>query len=318
VRIARIQTTVVSLPLEAPYVWAPGHYTGTSKTIVEVETSDGMVGLGEAPAPGDARVIDEDIAPRLIGEDPQDLERCWRKTLPPLEYRDTDALAEVMRAYGGVEIALWDLMGKERNLPLYQLLGGAARKEIAFSEYFSARLPRNGHGGETTPLDVAEYCARMVEEFDSPVFEGKVAHTSLAFDLEMVKEVRSAIGPDRHLRIDANMGWSLATAREALRRMAPYNLRNVEDPVYPLQEMVKLRTNSDTPFSSHTADLRLIVQLGTPDTVVQNIAALGGIRPTTSFIAACAAMGVGFWFYSGDTGIGTAAYLHLTASKGTL
>ncbi len=61
-------------------------------------------------------------------------------------------------------------------------------------------------------------------------------------------------------------------------------------------------------------DLRAAVEHGVPDTIVQNPATFGGIRPTMKFIAACEAMGIGFWFYSGDTGIGTAVYLHMSAA----
>src|SRR4030095_3364840 len=78
-------------------------------------------------------------------------------------------------------------------------------------------------------------------------------------------------------------------------------------------DMAKLRQHSVIPFSSHQPDLRLAVGLGVPDTFVLNVMTLGGLRETMKFISACEVMGVGFWFYSGETAVGTAAYMQLAA-----
>ena len=110
------------------------------------------------------------------------------------------------------------------------------------------------------------------------------------------------------------MQWSLTTARRILRELEPYDVRNYEDPVATFEEMAELRRHSAIPFSSHVPDLRRAVALGVPDTIVTNFAVLGGINRAVRFIGACEAMGVGFWCYSGDAGVCTAAYLHVTAA----
>src|SRR6185295_17665076 len=107
-------------------------------------------------------------------------------------------------------------------------------------------------------------------------------------------------GPDATLRLDANNAWPLNTAREALARLEPCNIANIEDPAQSFFDLAKLRQHSPIPFSSHLPDLRLAVELGVPDTFVLNVTALGGIRETLKFISACELMGVGFWFYSGE------------------
>ena len=76
----------------------------------------------------------------------------------------------------------------------------------------------------------------------------------------------------------------------------------------------KLRQHSAIPFSSHVLDLRLAVRLGVPDSFVANMTLLGGIARTLKFIAACEEMGHGFWCFSGETGVGSAAYLHVVAA----
>src|SRR5574341_1264261 len=84
------------------------------------------------------------------------------------------------------------------------LLGGPVRRELGFSEYSALRVPSATEPGETTPLEVARYCARMRQEHGSTLFEGKVGVLDLDPEDEMVREVRAAIGPDATLRLDAN------------------------------------------------------------------------------------------------------------------
>ena len=298
-----------------PATWAPGIYPGATKTIVEVVIDDGIVGLGEVHGAVASRLIDDEIAPRLVGENPLDRHRCRRRAVPPLEtVAATDSQAPALTAFGAIELALWDIAGKFHDVPVHELLGGAVRGEVAFSEYFSARVPTGPVEGERGAVEIANYCERMVEEHDSPVFEGKVGYDRPSADVALVREVRAAIGPERALRLDANMGWDLATARSITRRLSDFDVANIEDPVGSFYEMAKLRAHTAIPFSTHAADLRTAVALGTPDTFVLNLTALGGIEPTLAFVHACTRMGHGFWFYSGDTGIGTAAYLQVSAA----
>ena len=124
-----------------------------------------------------------------------------------------------------------------RAVPLHALFGGAVRDAVEFTEYFAYRLPGAAVRGEATPVEVAGYCAAMVEAHGSPCFEGKVAVRPLSEELHMVREVRAAIGPDRALRLDANMGWRADTARRALRALEPIGIANLEEPVGTLEEM---------------------------------------------------------------------------------
>jgi glucarate dehydratase len=116
------------------------------------------------------------------------------------------------------------------------------------------------------------------------------------------------------LRLDANNSWPLNTARKALALLDPFDISNIEDPAPTFHDMAILRQHSAIPFSSHLPDLRLAVKLGVPDTFVLNVMTLGGLRETMKFISACEMMGVGFWFYSGESAVGTAAYMQLAAS----
>jgi len=313
-RITHVQVYKVNLPLVAGYRWAPGVYWGATKGLVAVETDAGLTGWGEVATPELADLVAAELARPLIGLDPFDLEDCSRRCLPEIRTLKNTHDDSLVRAFGGIEIALWDLKGQALGLPIYQLLGGAARTTLGVSEYFALRVPGPSEAGEATPLEVARYCARMRETYGSTLFEGKLGVLDLETEVQMVKEIRAAIGSDATLRLDANMAWPLNTARRALALLEPYNIANIEDPVGSYFDMAKLRRHSAIPFSSHVPDLRLAVELGVPDTLVLNVTRLGGLRETIKFIGACETMGVGFWFYSGETAIGTAAYMQLAAA----
>ncbi len=312
-QITGIKVTPVNIPLECPFLWTAGLYPGTSKAIIEVETDAGLVGLGEAPSAHLTPTV-ESFASRLIGHDPLDIAGLESLCVPPWQIvQNTDDNSSVT-AFGGLEIALWDIRGKVWNQPLYKLLGGAVRHEIPFTEYFAFRVGKDGVGGEMDAQAIVDYCLRMRAEHGSTYFEGKLIQGDPQLEIATVRALREALGPDAMIRLDSNMQWSLATARHILREIEPYNIRNYEDPVATFEEMAVLRQHSAIPFSSHVPDIHRAVALGVPDTFVTNFAVLGGINRAIRFIGACEAMGVGFWCYSGDTGVCTAAYLHMTAA----
>jgi glucarate dehydratase len=312
-RITDVRATPVNIPFRAPYRFAYGSTAAVTKTIVEVETDEGVTGLGEA-ANGDCAAVVGRMRDRLVGLDPLDLNEAERRCAPRIRSLWED-VTSLRRTFGAIEMALWDLRGRAEGRPLHALLGGAVRRKVAFTEYFSYRLPGPaGDGGESSPLEVARYCARMVEEHGSPSFEGKVATVGLDEEIAMVREVRAAIGEERMLRLDANGGWTVPTALEAIRRLAPYGVRNLEEPVPSLEELARLRPHAALSFSAHVADLPRAVALGVPDAFVLDLVELGGIRRTVEFVEACELLGFGFWFYSGDAGIATAACLHVAAA----
>lgn len=313
-KITGINVTHVNVPFDAPFWWTAGLYGGASKSIIEVQTDEGVIGLGEAPWWHFGEIIKQEIAPALIGADPLDLADCESRCVPPWQITANTGENASTVAFGAVELALWDIKGKVFNQPLYKLLGGAVRTEIPFSEYFSFRPEHNGAGGEMSPESIVEYCQRMRAEHGSTIFEGKLILGDPNLEIETVKQLRESLGPDVQLKLDSNMQWSLTTARWVLKAIEPYNIRNYEDPVATFEEMATLRQHSMIPFSTHIPDLQRAVALGAPDYFVCNFAALGGLSKTLKFIAACEAMGKGFWCYSNDLGIMTSAYLHVVAA----
>jgi len=207
-KITEVIVTPVNIPLEAPMLWTGGYYPGTSKAIIEIKTNEGVTGLGEAPSAHLAQAVQE-LSKRLINRDPLDIAGAENVCVPPWQIvQNTDDSAAVT-AFGSLEIALWDIRGKAWNQPLYQLLGGAVRKEIPFSEYFGYRVLQNNAGGEMDPEAVADYCVKMKETHGSTVFEGKLIQGDPQLEIDTVKALRHALGPEAIIRLDSNMQWSL-------------------------------------------------------------------------------------------------------------
>jgi glucarate dehydratase len=206
-KITKITATPVNIYLEAPLMWSVGLYPGTSKTIVEVETDQGLTGLGEAPSPDCVDLINKQMGPALIGREALDIAALERIVLPEWRIVQNTDDASVVKAFGSIEMALWDLRGKFWEQPLYMLLGGASRKAALFTEYFGFRLVKDGVGGERTPEEVADFCQKMAEEYGSTVFEGKLCQGDPLLEINTVKAIRERLGPAATIRLDANMGW---------------------------------------------------------------------------------------------------------------
>lgn len=312
-KIRKITATPINLKLDAPYQWVFGELPGFSPTIVEVETEDGLVGLGEAPTPAAARIITEQLEPALIGRDAFDIAGAEHVALP--FWTGVQSINDRTRimAFGAIEMALWDLRGKAWKQPLYQLLGGAVRKHIPFTDYFSLR----GDGaakGEKTPEEVADYCVSLHETHGTTFFEGKFSTEDPHLSLKMVELIRQRLGDEAMIRIDSNQAYSLATARRLARPLEELGVRNWEDPVPTIEDMRELRRHCSIPFSTHNVDIARAMALRVPDAIVGNPTVLGGISRLIRFIGACEHAGIDYWCYSGDSGIGSAAYLHLCAA----
>jgi glucarate dehydratase len=312
-KIAAIRATPVLIPLEAPYLWSYGALDGFTKCVVEVETTDGVTGIGEAPSHGAAKIIDA-WADRLIGRDPLDIAGLERLCLPSMPAAHSVTDYATRGAWGGVDIALWDLRGKVWGQPVANLLGGIHRRDIPFTDYFGFRLAQDGKGGERTIAQVTDYCLSLREAHGTTFFEGKVNDPDLNANIALVHALRDALGPDAMIRIDSNQAFSLPSATYLAPAFEEAGVRNWEDPTPDWTAMRKLRAHTRIPFSGHNTDIGKAVAYGVPDAIVADVAGLGGFSAMLRFVSACQGAGIDFWCYSGGSGLETAAYLHACAA----
>jgi L-alanine-DL-glutamate epimerase-like enolase superfamily enzyme len=197
--------------------------------LVEIFTDDGHVGLGNAAlAPQVTKqVIDLYLKPLLLGQNPWDLERLWQHM-----YRKTMAFGRKgigMIAISAVDIALWDLLGKAANQPVYRLLGGRTKPGIPVyaSRLYSVEL--NELAAEAHRYKDEGYKAMKLRFGWGPA-DGA---SGMQRNLDLVRTVRDCVGDDIDLMADAYMGWTLDYAKRMLPLLEPFHLRWLEEPVIP-------------------------------------------------------------------------------------
>ncbi len=231
-RITSIRTRPLALAFQEPYHWAGRVDYGAVNVLVEVETDEGITGCGESTAarPADGVIAAlRGVAPLLIGESPFDIERLmWRA-------RSLGGFSHNMRfanlALAGVEMALWDIIGKAAGRPVHQLLGGACHGEI---DYFA--FPQ----GDTAE-ELAEDARAAVQAGYSVVYI-KVGRGERK-DMENAEAVRAMIG-ERKLRLDANEAWDVRTAIHMISRLARFDPEFIEQPT-PALSLAALKQVKD-------------------------------------------------------------------------
>ena len=192
--------------------------------LIRIATDTDLEGWGEVTASPDwsgetslgaKALIDRHLAPKLIGEDPRRIRHCM------------NCLAKTFAnpfAKAGLELALFDLFGKAHQAPLHDLLGGAVREE-----QIPLRFPIMPVG----PAASADCARRMVAEGFQTI-KLKVGHDPLHVDLERLRQVRDAIGPQIRLTVDANGGWSVNEAIQAAPQLQELGVVFIEQPVHRL------------------------------------------------------------------------------------
>lgn len=217
-KITRIEITPLILRSITPYHWAGRVDYGAYVVLVEVHTDAGVVGVGEStagfPPQATAQTLDG-VAARLIGESVYDIERLITRV------RHLGSFNHAPRAAGltlaGLEMALWDAVGKAAGRPVCDLLGGPVRDEV---DYFG--FPQ----GDTAD-ELARDAGRLADEGYTVIYS-KVGRGE-ALDMENTAAVRDAIG-DRRLRIDANGAWSVEEAIRMIGLLQRFHIDWVEQP----------------------------------------------------------------------------------------
>ena len=205
-KITDMRVRTVLVPIEAPLRHSTGVHPGRfSRTILELFTDEGIVGLGEVGG-GDQRGALLKLKPRLIGEDPFCLERIKQKTLRQIYYLSN------ARLYAAIELACLDIQGKAAGRPLCDLIGGRIRDRVPFSAYLFYRYPEGGAGGETSPDDMVRWTHELVERYGFQSAKLKCGVLAREHDVDVIKALRAEFGPKFGLRLDPNGYWSRGTA----------------------------------------------------------------------------------------------------------
>jgi L-alanine-DL-glutamate epimerase-like enolase superfamily enzyme len=264
--IAEIRVHPISVPLPRPFWMSLEPYAVCAEIVVEVETDDGLVGLGEIHGrpQGEIVRIAESFAALLLGEDPLDHERLYEKL-----FRTTYSRAgaespadgqphfgdarrpQTMAAIAGIDIALWDLKAQAAAVPLWKLLGGRRRS-----------VPAYASGGYYGPSGEGAVGA-LVEEmtgYEALGYGGvkmKVGGLPLAEDVERVRAVREAL-PVCDLMLDANSAYDVPGAIEAAKAFEPFGISWLEEPVAwfdPVFGLARVGAATSIPLASGEREL---------------------------------------------------------------
>ncbi len=305
-KITQLTALRVRIPQKPPIAPYQNRYkAGTYKEalLIRLETDGGLVGWGETPDDWINKSFEGTPIDRLksqtLGRDPFDIEAFFAE----------NTLGSYLAS--GVEMAMWDIVGKETKQPLYKLLGGAVRsKKIELAACMGIR-----------PYDEAKAIARGYVEQGFTTLKTKAGRRAEE-DLEMVRGIRDGVGDKLKLRIDPNMGYEPAVALSLARDLEKYNLEYFEQPMEfsRIGESARLRRMTKTPLglneSVTTPEITLqILQLQAADVLLPDTYQCGGILGVKKVAALCEAAKIPCVFHCAhDLGLKTAAMLHTVVS----
>jgi L-alanine-DL-glutamate epimerase-like enolase superfamily enzyme len=308
VKITHVRAIPLAIPVRA---WTPDSpwRAGIGKQIlVRITTDEGLTGWGECFAYGAplavCNVVDEALAPLLVGEDPARVEYLLDRLQRALMIWGRRGLA--MFALSGVDLALWDLAGKARGVPVALLLGGVVNPRVAAY----ASLLRYA---SSTDVGLAAVSMREAG------FRGIKLHQ---IDVESVAVARDAVGDGVDLMLDTNCPWTVEEAIRIGRTLERFGLRWLEEPIWPPEDyagLARVRAALRIPIATGENDatayaFREIVAAGGADIVQPSITKVGGLGEARRIAAIAAAANVTLVPHSFYFGPGLAATLHFAAA----
>ena len=286
--------------------------------IIKVHTDEGITGIGEVDSsPHVVKAVIEapmshdtacGLKELLVGEDPFEVEKLWRKMYKGSFYYGRRGAA--IHAISGIDIALWDIMGKVLNKPVWKLLGGSLEKSIRV--YASTLFPESIKEGVEKAVRFAEEGFTAIKFGWGPIGE----NPSQA--VEVIKSIRKAVGYDVDLMVDVGLGWEIPTAIGIARELEKYDVFWLEEPV--------LADHLDSYSAiAETVDIRIaagekectffgfkdLIERGGVDVVQPDVTRAGGFTECRKIISFAETQNVLCVPHAWSTGIIVAASIHL-------
>lgn len=312
IRITDVIAHPLTQQLPQPTVTSWGKYSEVSIVLVEVRTDAGIVGVGETLArfapKAYAEAIETLLKPRLVGQNPTDITALWHSMRRALSGRSGGMLFE---AIAGVDIALWDILGKIAHMPIHRLLGGMGRTEVPC---YAASV----NWGDDTFMQ--KQLDRYLEK-GFPRIKVKIANP-VKDACRRIALLRKHAGSDVDLCVDANWAYTLEEAVEIGRALSDNDYFWFEEPLRPEDEAgyEELHRRCATPLaageSNYTLDqtMRLVANR-TLSYIQPDVARSGGISETRRMAEFAAAHNVQYAPHIGMSGIiCETASIHLAAA----
>lgn len=316
-KITDVRWTPAFIPIEAPLRYAFGSHPGFSRIIIEVDTDEGITGLGECYGGASREGQLAEMKPLLIGEDPFQLERIRWKLAAPTSLK----LFGYVLGFAGLEFALLDIQGQAMGRPVCDLIGGRVRDEIPFAAYLFYRYANVGGAGEVSNAEqMIDFARSLVKEYGFETLKYKNGVLPPDEEIDTFIALREAF-PIHRIRLDPNAAWSLTTAIRVARSLHDFDVEYLEDPVWGLRTMQ--RVNAKAPWITLASNMSVfgyedLVPAATQDildVVLLDPHWYGGISRARTAAHVCDALGLDVGMHSGaEFGISQMAMIHLAAA----
>jgi D-galactarolactone cycloisomerase len=250
-------TAVEAIPLSYDLPASDGLLSGRGDvitergmTLIKIETDTGFVGWGEAfglPRTN-AAVVNELVADLVVGTDPHEVESLQDRTTSGLYH--FARRGAVQSAIAGVDLALWDVLGKAQGKPVHQLLGGPTRDAVT---PYASTMMRYDRTTETVENDST---AQLRDAVEAGFTAAKIKiGRGIDDDVRRVKHAREVLGPDADLMVDMNGNYRTDQAIRAVEALEPYDLTWVEEPILPneVSEYSRIKRHTTIPLAAGEA-----------------------------------------------------------------
>ena len=317
--ITDIRPTTVTVPLEAPLRHANGcHWGRFVRTIVEVDTDEGITGVGEMGGGGEsAEAAFRGLKSYLVGHDPIQLEALfWKICNPTASLYNNRA-----QLHAALEFACIDIVGKKLGIRACDLLGGALRESVPFASYlfYRYRDERTGAGGEETPEQMVAHAKDLVARHGFTTHKLKGGVFNPDHDAAVLRAVAEAF-PNHRVRLDPNAAWSVEESIRIGRMIEDLNNDYFEDPCFGLEAMRRLRSMCRIPTATNTVvvnfeQLAANIRNNSIDVILLDTTFWGGLRQAWKAGVVCEKFQLGVAVHSsGELGVQLATMLHLGAA----
>ncbi len=315
-KIERVETFLLKAPLSVKYGFAQRWSSSRTAIMVKI-TADGVVGWGQCGAPAQAvvkSVLDQEVAPLLIGQDPFLIEEIWQRVVGSFSPFGVQGM--VFMALSGVDIALWDLKARALGLPIWRLLGARFRDQaLAYASgpyYFF---------DEVVPDRIVEEALQYREQ-GFKAMKIKIGGMDPRDDLRRVAAVRRAVGDEVTLMVDANQAYNAHTAIRVGHALEDLDILWFEEPVpcVDIEGYIRVRQALRIAIAGGEVEwsrfgFRDLIARGALDIVQPDLADSGGFTECRRIAALADAWGVQYQPHVvSATPIGLAAALQLLAA----
>ena len=337
-KITRVTVTPIAFR-DPPLLNASGiHEPYALRSIIEVESDNGYIGLGESYGDAPALAIQQRLQDQLIGMDPFNLAhlRAVVKATVAAHKPVSVAGAElapgshaskaVSNAYSAFEVAFLDLQARSMNVPLVDLLGGPVRDQVPFSAYLffkyaqhaDSPYPPDSWGEALSEAQIVAQAQRMIDDYGFKSIKLKAGALDPEHEVSCIKALKKAF-PGYPLRIDPNGNWSLETSIRMAELLGD-DLQYYEDPTPGLEGMAELHKRTGLALATNMVvtdfdEFRRSIDQNSVQIVLADHHYWGGLRDTLALAKMCETFGVGVSMHSNShLGISLMAMAHVAAA----